>query len=174
MRQYQQWCPHPSLRMQNSTHPRLWDLKHDQDVDRVAAHQGCLYRSKATCWIHNMKKQKSKKIHRNHFLMGDHSKGIAFPKNRAKVVRSYTGVATTQAIFPSPTEPRSIDPLDTFPASVSASCRSLPSICVPILTAHCVPRIALTRFQNASKTPPSLAQDRRLFALQLLAAFLFL
>ena len=86
----------------------------------------------------------TRKIHRDHFFMGDHSKGMAFASNRAQVVRSYTCVTTTQ-------EPRSIG-CRSFRRAFQ-SLRTLRRASGP--DTHFIPRIALTRFPSASRTPPS-------------------
>ena len=96
-----------------------------------------------------------KKIHRNHFFMGDHSEGIAFASNRAQVVRSFTCVTTTR-------EPRSIGCRSFHRAFQSL--RTLRRASGP--DTHFVPRISLTRFRSASRTPPSPCPEPQLALLQ--------
>ena len=96
--------------------------------------------------------------------MGDHSKGIAFASDRVQVVRTYTCVTTTQAIF-------SVShgaPLHLSSVSVSATCRTAQGHLTryslrPTNSHHEV-------LQCIQALPRRLAQDRRLFAPQLPAA----
>ena len=82
-----------------------------------------------------------RKIHRDHFFMGDHSKSMAFASNRAQVVRS-------------------VHLCDHDSRARSIGCRSFHRAFQSLRTlrrasgpdTHFVPRIALTRFPSASRT----------------------
>ena len=87
--------------------------------------------------------------HRNH--SSDHNKGIAcryaVASNRAQVVRSYTCVTTTQAIFPHPLSPAPIVIIER----VSHLSHCIERLCPDTRFDQ---RKALTRFSCASRIPP--------------------
>ena len=133
------------------------ELKHSPVVDFGSAHQGCSVLLKCNVLDSAQKtnphivllcditrKCYSGSTHRNH--SGDHNKGIAcryvVASNRAQVVRSYTCVTTTQAIFPYLLIPAPLDIIERV------------SHLSHLHRASVSRYSALTRFSCASRSPP--------------------
>ena len=80
------------------------------------------------------------------YFIGDHRKEIAFASYRSQVVRPYTSVTTTQAIFPCPTEPTS--------TCLQRACQSRPTMHrASGPDTHFLPRMAITKFSGVSPCP---------------------
>ena len=166
-------CNYISVHVYKTQHvPRLWSLNMVQLSTEVQLIKAVVL---LKCNVLDSAKKKQPKIvilcdiirkcyrgntHRNH--SGDHNKGIAcryvVASNRAQVVRSYTCVTTTQAIFPHPLSPAPIVIIER----VSHLSHCIEHLCPdtqPSLDSLVLPGVL-----------HHLVQDWRLFALQLLAA----